>query len=351
MEAVRLDTARRAGIRYYHYTGRWFSLDASTDETTARRIIVRVEQVFTAYRQILAPRQATGRPLTVIVFGSLEEYQQYLGQLGLKMDNRACFLERTNLLLAGTELGMYAAEMERVSIAHARLRKELETLEQQLPERLQRFSEHLKQSGLAPTEIARLLNQEKQKANKEITDRQRQVQASDRKNARMFEKVTAQTFVRLYHEAFHAYVENYVFPRTKYQVPRWLNEGLAVTVEGGQLEAGTLRVDAPERNVLRRLKADLQADPLPLARLIEAGPESFVHTDHASVERSARYYTASWGLAYYLCFEKNLLAGLRLEEYVAPAAGLSAQARLEKLVGMPLGQFERAWQRYMRELP
>jgi hypothetical protein len=241
--------------------------------------------------------------------------------------------------------------MERVSQAHARLRKELEALEQQLPERLQRFSEHLKQSGLGPAEVARLLNQEKQKANKEILDRQRQVQASDRKNARMFEKVTGQMFVRLYHEAFHAYVENYVFPRSKYQLPRWLNEGLAMTVEGGQLEGGTLRVDAPERNILRRLKADLQRDPLPLARLLEAGPEAFAHTGAAEAEYAQRYYAAAWGLAYYLCFEKNLLTGPRLDEYVAAAPAPSPQARLERLVGMPLGPFEKAWRQYIRELP
>lgn len=350
MEAVRLGTTQRAGVRYYHYSGPWFALDASTDEATARRIIVRVEQVFTAYRQLLAPRQQPARPLHAIVFGSLEEYQRYLGQMGLKMENRACFIESSNLLLAGTELGLYAAELQRVSIAHQKLRKELESLEKQLPERLQRFSEHLKQSGLGPAEIARLLNQEKQKANKEIGDRQRQVQAYDRKNARVFEKATAQMFVRLDHEALHAYVENFVFPRAKYQVPRWLNEGLAVMLEGGQLESGALRVDAPERNILRRLQGDLAGDPLPLARLLEAGQEAFAEGDNSAADRSVSYYAAAWGLAYYLSFQQHLLDAPRLETYVAPTAGVSPQAKFEKLVGMPLAKFEELWRAYIRGL-
>lgn len=350
MEAVGLGQSQRAGIRYYHYSGPWFTLDTSTEEDTARRIIVRVEQAFTAFRQILAPRQKPARGLHVVVFGSLEEYRQHLAELGLKIENPACFVENANLLLAGTELSLYSAELAKVAVAHQKLRKELETLQKQLPERLQRFSEHLKQSGLSSGEIARLLNQEKQKASKEIADRDRQVQASDRKNAREFEKVAGQVFTRLYHEAFHAYLENFVFPRAQYQVPRWLNEGLAVMVEGGQLESGALRVDAPERNALRRLKADLARAPLPLAELLKAGPEAFLQNGERGRADTTRSYAAAWGLAYYLSFEKNLLAGPGLEQYVRLAQTTSPESRFETLVGMPLAQFEKAWRAYIAGL-
>ena len=44
-------------------------------------------------------------------------------------------------------------------------------------------------------------------------------------------------FARAYHESFHAYLENYVYPHDHYDVPRWLNEGLAVMMEGGILDA------------------------------------------------------------------------------------------------------------------
>ena len=48
-----------------HYRGKWFSLDSTVDEPTTRRIIVRVEQVFTAYRQVLPPRSASRRAFRV----------------------------------------------------------------------------------------------------------------------------------------------------------------------------------------------------------------------------------------------------------------------------------------------
>jgi hypothetical protein len=208
----------------------------------------------------------------------------------------------------------------------------------------------LKQSGLAAQEISRLLNQEKQRANKEITDRQRQVQASDRKNNREFEKVTGQVFTRLYHEAFHAYLESFVFPRAKYDVPRWLNEGLAVMVAGGQLESVTLRIDAPERTSLRRLQADLAGSAPALSDLLKAGPESFLPNGEGNRAESQRYYAAAWGLAYYLSFEKNLLAGPGLEQYVRSDQAAAPQPRFERLVGMPLSQFEKAWRAYITGL-
>ena len=38
-----------------------------------------------------------------------------------------------------------------------------------------------------------------------------------------------------------------VYNPATHDVPRWLNEGLAQVFEGGQLESGSLRIDAPDR--------------------------------------------------------------------------------------------------------
>ena len=56
MDAVHLDQVRQDGSPFRRYRGKWFSLDSTVDEPTTRRIVVRVEQVFTAYRQVLPPR-------------------------------------------------------------------------------------------------------------------------------------------------------------------------------------------------------------------------------------------------------------------------------------------------------
>ena len=44
-------------------------------------------------------------------------------------------------------------------------------------------------------------------------------------------------FRRLYHEAFHAYLDNYVYESPGYEIPTWLNEGLAQVFAAGLLEA------------------------------------------------------------------------------------------------------------------
>ncbi len=92
MESVRLGVTKIGDTHYRHYRGKWFSVDSSTDEPTARRVIVRVEQVFAAYRQILPPRTEASRPLRLVVLGSLDEYRVFLAQLGLKVSNRAIYI-------------------------------------------------------------------------------------------------------------------------------------------------------------------------------------------------------------------------------------------------------------------
>ena len=93
---------------------------------------------------------------------------------------------------------------------------------------------------------------------------------------RLFKQAAGQMLVRLYHEAFHAYVRNWVFPRPQYDIPPWLDEGLAVLFEGGLLEGDKLRVDAPNPAALKKLKADMAGpDPLALNDLLAAGQGSF----------------------------------------------------------------------------
>jgi len=354
MQAVRLGLRQADGNSYRNYRGRWFTLDATTDESTTRRIAIRLEQVFGAYRQLLAPRVWPETPPRILVFGALEEYRGFLAGRGIRFDNPACFIPHENLLVAGSELSRYRAELARVSAAHEQLRAELERLEKQLAERLQGYGKQLRDSGRPKTDIARLLNLEKQKSRKQIEDKQRQVQASDRQNAQEFDKVAAQMFTRLYHEAFHAYLEDYVYPQRDYAVPAWLQEGLAVMVEEGILEDGALRIDAPHREALRQLKADLGGPtPVSLAALVETTTEDYHRPvgGGAAAAASQRYYAAAWGLTYYLAFERNLLGREALDAYVQKAAARQpAIGRFEQLAGEPLAEFEKAWRAAMLNL-
>jgi hypothetical protein len=347
MEAVRLETVSEADQPYHRYRGRWFTLDSNADPSTTRRIIVRIEQIFTAYRQILAPRTDSQDPLQLVVLSSTEEYHAYLARLGLRIRNPACFIQDRNLVVAGSELARYAAEMAKVNHRHDQLRDDLQRLEKELSARLEKIGRQLQQQGAPRSEVARLLTRERRKFATQIQQKRGELSRCDRENARAFQNVTGGMFARLYHEAFHAFLENYVYPSRTHDVPRWLNEGLAVVLEGGLLESDTLRVDAPNREALRRLQADLgTAEPLPLKTLLEADQRAFVVDAN-----SDRYYAHCWGLAYYLTFHKHLLSSPALEHYVRQSAGaVSPAERFEELVDLPLAEFEKQWREYIRQL-
>jgi hypothetical protein len=347
MEAVRLDAITENGDHYHRYLGRWFTLDSTADQPTTRRIIVRIEQVFTAYRQILAPRSDAPRPLRLVVLSSMQEYHAYLGRLGLRMQSPACFIPDHNLVVAGSELARYAAEMAKVNQRHGQLRDELQRLQKELSARLEKIGRQLQQEGAPKSEITKLLTRERRSFERQIQEKWNELSRCDRENAQAFQNVTAQMFVRLYHEAFHAFLQNYVYPERSYDVPRWLNEGLAVVLEGGLLEADMLRIDAPNREVLRRLQVDLgTANPLPLTTLLAAGPQAFALAPDAD-----RYYAYSWGLAYYLTFQRHLLSSPALEQYVQRLPeNLPPTERFQKLVGTPLAEFERDWREYILQL-
>jgi len=347
MESVRLAIVTRDDTHFQLYRGKWFTLESTVDEPTTRRLIVRVEQIFTAYRQILAPRVESSRPMRLVALGSMAEYYRYLRRLGLNIRNRACFLRDANMVVTGSELARFAAQLQEAKTRHAELRADLKKLEERRDKDLAAVARQLKANGLSPREIARLLVIKRRASDVLIVAKQKELARGDRENEQKFNEITHQMFARLYHEAFHAYLENYVYPHAGHDVPRWFNEGLAMICESGRLESGRLRIDAPDRAVLTELKADLAGDrPLTLAQLLTTTPKDFVNGGAAR-----QHYLYAWGLAYYLTFEKHLLNTEALNQYVRKAVvGQSPVERFEKLVGKPLAQFERGWLAYIEQL-
>ncbi|MGD0896621.1 MAG: DUF1570 domain-containing protein [Thermoguttaceae bacterium] len=358
MEAVRLKPCEAEGNRYQRYSGRWFTLDSTADETMTRRVIVRTEQIFAAYRQILPPRTTPAEPPRLVIFGSMASYQDFLGRLGVRMQNRACFLAEKNLVAAGSELERLFESTAKTTAANDDLRRQLKNLEKRLPGRLRDLADNLRKQGLPASESQRLLGIERHKFEEQSKRLRDEIDRSDRESAGVFRKSTAQTFARLAHESFHAYLENYVYPHARYDVPSWLNEGLAVTFEGGMLEGETVRVDAPNFASLKKLKADLAAaEPLDLEKLLGAGPGVFLPLDRAAVPAAEQYYAYAWGLAYYLTFHQRLLGSPQVDRYVrrpgsagCPSPPAEPAERFKDLVGMPLEPFDGQWRQYILSL-
>jgi hypothetical protein len=352
MEAVSLEPRTAEGNAYRHYAGAWFTLDSTADESNTRRVVVRAEQIFAAYRQILSPRTSPDRPPRLVVFDSLDAYHAFLDRLGLKIQNRACFAEDKNLVAAGSELARLSSIMTKVNAQNDQLRRDLKDLEKRLADRLRELGDHFKKTGLSKAATNQLLVVERRKFDDQIKKAREELLRSDREIARIFNQNTRQTFVLLYHESFHAYLSNYVYPRGGFDVPYWLNEGLAVMFEGGMLEGNTLRIDSPSSTSLRQLKEDAAAEhPLPLEQLLTAGQNEFLTHGDASQAAAQRYYANAWGLAYYLTFEKRVLGSPALDRYVQPNHhGTTPVQRFEKLVEMPIEKFEPQWREYIESL-
>jgi hypothetical protein len=364
MEAVRLKPAEGEGNHYWRYEGRWFSLDSTADKPphgrvvqnaeapTTRRLVVRAEQIFAAYRQILPPRVADPRPPRLVVFDSTDEYRTFLAQRKLSgIKSPACFLENENVVALGSDLTSLETRWDGIRSEIERQRADLLAAKAALPGRKAQRAAPMKAQGASEAQVKMALTAMQAAFDQEFNKKWKELETSERTNRAKFQKRVSQIFGWLYHESFHAYLENYVYPHQKHDVPYWLNEGLATMYEAGVLEGNWLRVDAPNSEELRKFKEDVRSGRgLPLGKLLAAGPDEFIPRNNAPAPVADRYYAHAWALAYYLTFEKHLLGGPALDKYVDRSGTDQAVRRLEALVGMPMKQFEREWQQGVLEL-
>jgi hypothetical protein len=342
MEKVELREEPRDGSPHQVYDGAWFMLASTADSERTRQCVVRIEQIFRAYRTLLPPRIEEPQPLFVTLYGSLDDYRGRLRRLDLSLDNAAFYSPRERTILAGSDLNLFAERLAQVRREHEEVKRNYGRLDAEYVKTLSALSADLKTGGFSDDEAAAEIRQRKATWKAEMEQILAANAQRQRTNEQKFAEVAQQMFARLYHEAFHAYLDTFVYPHDSHHVPRWLNEGLAQIFETGQLDGDSLRIDAPDEDRLRRLREDLVAQPLPLAQILTAQEREFLgpHGDTSS----QRHYLYAWGLAYYLAFDESLLATSKLDAYVAPdAKRLDPITRFERLVNQPLPQFERRW--------
>lgn len=271
------------------YESKYFVLKSDADEDLVRRAAVRLDQAYAAYLRALPPHLKPSARTTVLLCKSEEEYKVLAAQRGLDSLHPAFFHPRTNEVLCwDTE-----------------------------------FRERIK---------ARLSKEEREKV------------AAEMGEVRSF-------LGRVQHEAFHAYLENFVYNSKDCRVPLWLNEGLAQIFEAAIVEAGEFRVGHFSEDQFRSLKKRQRDGTLvPVVELLQADERfAAVHTSDRST--SNRHYETSLGLAHYVVYNRKLLGTDALDQYVKNLAkGMGPTEAFRKLVAQPLPEFEDQFLDYIRDL-
>jgi hypothetical protein len=303
---------------------------------------VRAEQIFRAYRQLLPPSREHRTGLRLVIFGSTDEYQRHLRESGLAIAGPAWFSKTQNLVVAGGELNAFSRRLQQTQTQNEEVRRQYKALRSSFPARLASLIQQMKERGYSAAQIEQEVKLRSAAWQREYDEALVRLDLAAVQNQAAFAEATGQVFAQLYHEAFHAYVENYVGPQAGATLPHWLNEGLAQIFEAGQIEADSLRIDAPDRTRLAQLQDDLRSErPLTIQEVVQADEQDFLNP--ASNRSAQRYYLYAWGLAYDLAFEKNRLRPEVLDAFLSNAEAFGPAARFTRLVEMPIAKYERLW--------
>src|SRR5579885_1563562 len=189
-----------------------FRLVSNAPEDVVRRIAVRLDQAYAAYARFLPPRPgANGKPTEIRIARSLADYRALLRERGQELSNPAFYDPARNQIVCGSDLQRLGEGLGRIRKQHQQRLEELSKTEAEL-RKLYR--------GEVPPPLLQ-----------PIKEARTQIARRDDHNEKAFHEATRRLLQRLYHEAFHAYLANFVYPPPAAGVPRWLNEGLAQIYE------------------------------------------------------------------------------------------------------------------------
>src|SRR5262249_55868911 len=175
-----------------------------------------------------------------------------------------------------------------------------------------------------------------------LAEQRRRIQVAEARNQETSARARRRLFQRLFHEAFHAYLLNFVYPPGEGELPRWLNEGLAQIFETAVFEVGELRLGHADQERLEAVRQALGKKAfLPVADLLRSGAKQFQVAHDGDKQVSDRYYLASWALAFYLTFDRKVLGTPALDAYVRDLKrGTDPLDAFRTLTGQPLSKFE-----------
>jgi hypothetical protein len=324
----------------WRYDDPSFVLLSTAPPTITREAVVRLVLTFDALESLVPPVAEPSDRLTVRLCGSLAEYRSVQAELGLRLDNPAFYVPRDRLLVAGSELPQLLEEQRAADDQLDAARQRHLEHGNLLDERLRLLVADLAKSGMPKDERSEIVRRARLRGLREQAEAMASIEAARRANADTVEQARRRFHERLAHEAWHAYADARLRISGGRGLPTWLDEGLAQVVESAPLEAGELRLDAPDPTRLARIKEAIAAGAMmPAAELVSSGQDAFVG-GHRGDESVA--YLAAWAIAFDLGVLHPVLTAERI---VALSEGADDDAipTFEKLVGMPIDHYDRQW--------
>lgn len=318
-------------VKALAYRSSHFELESNAPRRVVLVAAGQLEQVYAAYVRCLPPR-AKGRSTVILLPQSQADYRALVRGQGRTLLNPAFFDSDRNQIVCSFDWRQMSAELERVHTDHVKLQAKVNECEAELRKAYK---------GDIPTELKASLSEQR-----------RRIRAAELHNRETFARAQQRLFQRLFHEAFHAYLLNFVYPPSEGELPRWLNEGLAQIFETAIFEVGELRVGHADKERLDAVRRALSKNTfLPLADLLRSGAKQFQVAHDGDKQISDRYYLASWALAFHLTFERKLLGTPALDAYVRELKrGTDPLEAFRELTGQPLSAFERDFLHYLNHL-
>jgi len=318
------------------YQSVYFQLVSNAREDIVRRSAVRLEQIYFAYTRYLPPRFESADATTILLAQSQADYQKLVKDQGFNLLNPAYYDVADNKVVCYCELQKLGEEMEKVRKHHQQMLDDFDDKEAELKKI---YKNKMPEALMTP-----------------ITDGRKKIHEVVEKNEKSFKKAfeegTRRLMQRLYHESFHAYLNQFVYPPAEGELPRWLNEGLAQVFEYAILDGDEIRIGQVEKDRLAHAQDALKKGELVgIADLLKSGSKQFLVAHATEAQDADRYYVTSWAVAHYLLFDRRLLGTKAMDGYVhALHKKADPLEAFRELAGQPLPQFEKEFKAYLENL-
>ena len=338
----------------WRYAGRWFTINSTADPSLTRKAVVLLEQVFAALEVLVplpAPEGHAVAPLQVTLCGTAGEYRGVQESLGIEAEHPAFYVPAQGLLVAGSDMPAMIEQERTAADSLALTERELSDRDRSFELEVRRLAVDMEKQGMPAGKRAEIVQLARNRWQREREAMLALVATARRDNAARVASARREFAARLTHEAWHAYADRRLVGSGRRPLPLWLDEGLAQVFETAPLEAGELRLDAPDPVRLKALQELLAGrDAPPLVDLLRAGQSQFLVGHVGGRKASQQSYLMAWGLAFHLAVLEPVLSPTSLAAICTPVAEGDETARVvefEHLVGMPITEFDTAWRRRM----